>query len=230
MDKKTKRGVIIILSVVVILMLVIGLDKWMKYENRFVYEECLDEIALTVDGKEISLRELGYYVYDVEAEIHKQAVKYNPEDPLDYWNTIFNSGTEGWFVTEKAAEIVVDTCVCDLIYESMAVQSGYELTEEEAEAAADQAEKFFGRMSEEQIQATGLTQEIVTTVQKRKALVLKFALEYFEDVDFTGYEGYRETLVSYAGDYYLQEVLPKHEVALNTYITDSLDMGHITVN
>ena len=31
----------------------------------------------------------------------------------------------------------------------------------------------------------------------------------FEDVDFTGYSGYREQLVSYDGEYYKKEILPE---------------------
>ena len=64
----------------------------------------------------------------------------------------------------------------------------------------------------------------------RKVLVLKFALQYFEDVDFTGYSGYREQLVSYDGEYYKKEILPEHKIEYNQEIVKELSMGRITTN
>lgn len=228
MDKGTKKGLIVMLLVFMIICVLIGFDAWMRRKNKFVYEECLDDIVVTVDGRDISLRELGYYVYYVETKIDKQARLYNPEDPLDYWNTYFNSGLEGGYISEMARDAVLGSCVCDLIYEEMAKENGYELTQEEKKNAEALAEVFYNSMTEEQRVTTGLTPEIVTEVEMRRQLVVKFAKEYFEEIDFSGYEGYREELVSYAGDYYQKEILPAHEVKYEDKIVPELQIGRVT--
>lgn len=228
MDKETKKGVIIVLVAITVILTLLGLDAWYKHNNKFVYEEHLDDTVITVDGAQVSLRELGYYIYYVEEKIDKQARLYNPEDPLDYWNTYFNSGLEGGYISEMAEDTILGSCVCDLIYEKMALEKGYKLTPEEKKAAAEGAKAVISSMKDEQIATTGLTEEVVTEILERKALVLKFAKEYFEEVDFTGYSGYREELVSYAGDYYQKEILPSHEVVYEYDIITELHIGRIT--
>ena len=230
MDKETKKGLVILLAVVGVIFTLLVLDAWYRYSNKFVYQEHLDDTVITVDDICITLRELSCYVYEVESEIDKQARIYNAEDPLDYWNTYFNSGTEGGYISEMAEDVILGSCVCDLIYEQMAIEQGYELTEEEKKEAEKQAEQLYVRMSETQKQNTGLTLDLICKVKKRKALVLKFAMEYFENVDFTGYSGYREELVSYAGDYYCKEVLPLHQVDYNSEIINEWSIGRITTD
>lgn len=230
MDKGTKKGLIVMLLVFMIICVLIGFDAWMRRKNKFIYEEHLDDTVITVDGRGLSLRELGYYIYYVETEIDKQARIYNPDDPLDYWNTHFSAGAESAYISEMAMDAILGSCVCDLIYEDMAKENGYELTEEEEKTAESLAEHFYASMTNVQRASTGLTPEIVTEVVKRKQLVAKFAGEYFEEVDFTGYEGYREELVSYAGDYYLKEVLPFHEVIYADEIVKELKIGRITTD
>lgn len=230
MDKDTKKALIILLTIVVIALTLLGLDGWWKRQNKFVYEEHLDDIVLTVNDRQVTLRELGYYVYDVETKIDKQARIYNSEDPLDYWNTYFNSGVEGGYISEMALDIVLESCVCDLIYEDMARTNKYELTTEEKKEVGKKAEVLFARLSGEQIQKTGLTQELIEEAMEREALVVKFASEYFEEVDFTGYSGYREELVSYAGDYYKNEILPQYKVEYRQRIVQELSIGRITTD
>ncbi len=230
MDKETKRGLIILMTIVTVLMTLLAIDGWFKYHNQFEYEEHLDDVVVTVNDRKLTLRQLSYYVYDVEVEIDKQARIYNPEDPLDYWNTYFNSGVEGGYISEMARDAVLESCVCDMIYEDMAVQSGCELSDEEIEEVKKKAQVQFAKLSDAQKQKTGLTQELVTEVLVRKALVVKFASEYFEDVDFTGYSGYREQLVSYDGEYYKKEILPQYEVEYNRAIVKELSLGRITTD
>ena len=152
------------------------------------------------------------------------------EDPLDYWNTYFNSGVEGGYISEMAKDAVLGTCVCDLIYEQMAKEQGWELSEEEKTEAMRQAEILYAKLGLKQRQKTGLTVEMIADVMRRKALVVKFAADYFEHVDFTGYSGYREELVSYAGDYYQKEILPLHKVEYKKNLMKELNIGRVTTD
>lgn len=230
MDKATKKGLAVIMLILVGLLIVLGLDEWQKKKNKFVYEESLDEVVITVDERQVTLRQLSYYVYYVEREIDKQARIYNREDPLDYWNTYFNSGLKAGYISEMAEDAILGSCVCDMIYEQMAIDSGYELTSEEKEETGQQAERIYATLSQMQKDRTGLTTEIIDQVLQRKALVVKFASEYFESVDFSGYSGYREELVSYAGEYYQKEILPLHDVNYNQNIVAEWKIGRVTTD
>lgn len=230
MDKETKKGVMIVLLILAVALALWGMDAWHRYHNPFEYENHLDDTVVTVDGRQVSLRELGYYVYIVETQIDQQARIYNPEDPLDYWNTYFNSGVEGGYISEMARDAVLGMCVCDLIYEQMAKQQDCELTDEEKTSAGQQAQVLYAKLSQSQRQKTGLTVEEITDALQRKALVVKFAADYFEQVDFTGYSGYREELVSYAGDYFQKEILPLHKVEYQDYLVKELRIGRVTTD
>lgn len=230
MDKETKKGVVIVLLILAVTLTLWGFDAWRRHNNRFVYEQHLDDTIITVDDRQVSLRQLGYYVYHVESQIDKQARIYNPEDPLDYWNTYFNSGVEGSYISEMARDAVLGTCVCDLIYEQMAKEQGYGLTAEEKNAAKEQAEILYAKLNQKQREKIGLTKELAEDVLERKALVVKFAADYFEKVEFTGYSGYREELVSYAGDYYQEEILPLHKVEYNKRLVRELGIGRVTTD
>lgn len=230
MDKETKKGLIIVLTVFAVICIVLGLDTWMRHKNKFVYEKSLDEVVLTVDGREVSLRELGYYIYYVETEVDKQARIYNPEDPLDYWNTHFSAGLSSAYVSEMAMDAILGNCVCDLIYEEMAIGKGYELTKEEEESAKKQAQSTFSAMTEKQKSVTGLSQDDVELFFVRKALVIKYAADFCRETDFSGYSGYREELISYAGEYYKEKILPLHEVQYNYEIINELKPGRITTD
>ena len=228
MDRGTKKGLIILLSVVVVLMTMLGLDAWWKRQNKFVYEQHLDDVVLTVNDSSLTLREFGIYIYEVETKVDEQARIYNPEDPMDYWNTYFSSGVEGGYISQMSRDVALESCVCDMIYEDMARDAGYELTEEEMKEAAKNGEQVWSTMSEAQVRITGITKDLAVKVYQRKRLVQKFAADYYENVDFTGYCGYREELVSYAGEYYLDNILPKNEVTYNRTIVNDLQLGRIT--
>lgn len=199
-------------------------------QNQFVYEKSLEDTVMTVDGRELSLREFGYYIYQVESFLNEQAIVYDPSDPLSYWNKRFMAGRPGAFVSVMGRNKAYEICVCDLIYEEMAREGGYELTEEEQEKAREEADRLFRKMTEAQRTKTGLTKELVEDIQCRKKLVAKFAKDYVKTIDFDGYTGYREELISAGGAYYEQVILPEHTVQINERIKYALKFGRITIN
>ena len=47
----------------------------------FVYADHLDEAVLTIDGTDVTLREFGYYIHEMEGFVQRQALIYDPDDP-----------------------------------------------------------------------------------------------------------------------------------------------------
>lgn len=230
MDKQTKKGIYILLTVMFTILTACFLGVWYRQTHKFRYEDHLTDIVMKVDEKEISLRELGYYIYTVEKFVDRQARLYNPEDPYQYWNTHFSAGLDSAFMSDMAEDKVYSTCICDYIYESMALEAGYELTKEEEKEAEQKAEELLQEMKPEQKAKTGLTPEIVQEIEKRKKLVSRYAEDYIETIDFTGYSGRPEELISAGGDYFEQEILPQYTIWYNNRLKSEIKIGTVTLD
>ena len=85
-----EKKIIIILAISGIIA-IIGAQIY-KIATAFHYEDHLDEAIISVDGDDLTLREFGYYIYTTEEFVQKQAVLYDSEDPLHWWNTHFSAG------------------------------------------------------------------------------------------------------------------------------------------
>jgi hypothetical protein len=230
MDKQTRKGLIIFLCVIAAALLLWAGELFYKAQHPFVYAERLDDTILRVDDEAVTLRELGVYIYQVETFVDEQARLYNPEDRTEYWNKHFSAGLESAFVSDMAVEAVYGTCVCDHIYEKMAQEDGFTLSAKKEEKAQEDAEELWNEMSEEQRQATGVTKETVLAVCQRKALVSAYAEKFVQEVDFTGYSGNPEELLSYSGDYYKNEILPQHKIWYNNALKKEIRIGKITID
>lgn len=200
------------------------------HKNAFVYEESLDKTVLTVDDRQVTLREFGYYIYEVERFVGEQAVIYDASNPKEYWNKHFRAGRLGAFVSVMARDEAYSLCICDIIYEEMALREGYQLNDQEIAKAKEAADQIYSKMSEQQIAKTGLSLQLIEQIQCRKKLIAKFARDYVKTIDFTGYEGYREELLSAGGAYYQKEILPGHKVKCDEWIKNNLKFGKITIN
>lgn len=227
MFSKDKR---ILFFGIAILLLICVLYYGYRQNRIFNYDEHIDDVVITVDGRDVLLREFGYYIYSLEDHVNKQAIAYDRYHPLDYWNKHFRAGMDSQFVSLMARDKAIDVCVCDMIYESMAVEAGYSLTREEEEKAKESAKKIYQKMTEEQIDILGVSLELIEEIQCKKYLIAKFAKDYVKTLNFEGYAGYREELISSGGAYYEQNILPEHEIKINGYIKDSLKFGKISIN
>lgn len=229
-QKTDKKSVRILCTGIGILLLICVFSYLYRQSRVFVYDEHLDDVVLTVDDREVTLREFGYYIYSLEAHVNKQAIIYDHKNPLDYWNKHFRAGLDSQFISLMARDKAYDVCICDMIYEQMALEAGYSLTEDEKEKALQKADELYQKMTELQIEQLGINKEMVEEIQMKKVLIGKFAKDYVKNINFDGYAGYREELISANGDYYEEHILPEHEVVVNGYIKNALKFGRITVN
>ena len=212
-----------------------------KRVNSFNYASDIDKAVLTLDGRPITLRELGYYIAEVEDFTQKQAVLYDPDDPLVYWNLYFSARENSTFVSDYARETAINNCLADIIYENRALEEGITLTEAMSDAAEEDATLFYVCLSDEQRAAVGLTKEMTVEIEKRKQLASAYitsllasdrnlssmledmANEKDPPVDPV-------SLLSGTGDYFKESILPQYKVTYNRKILRKLPLGRITVN
>lgn len=230
MDKEVKKELYILMGILIVILGVCLFAAMYRQRYKFCYEESLSETVIKVDERAISLTELGYYIYTVEKFVDEQARLYDPEDPYRYWNVHFSAGPNSRFVSDMAEEKVYSACICDYIYEAMALEAGYALTEEEEKKAEEKADRLLGEMKPEQMEKTGLSFEKVCEIEKRKQLVSKYAKDYIVTIDLTGYSGKPDELISAGGAYYEAEILPKHTIWYNERIKDAIHIGTVTLD
>ncbi len=223
-DKKTVL-IIIIVNVVLVLGVICG-----KILTRFDYEDHLDDTVITVDNESITLREFGYYIYKIEDFVHEQAIIYDPENPKHWWNTHFSAGLDSQFVSDYAKNVAVKSCICDQIYYKEALAGGSELDEAEKAGALAESKELVIKMTKQQLEATGLNEVIINKMNMKHATASKYAEGLIETRDFSRYSKDPKELLNWDGEYYREEILPKHKVELNDKLLSKIVLGQITVN
>lgn len=229
-EKQGKRQLIGVLVGLVILLSLCAVYYGYRQSRVFVYQEHLDDAVLSVDGRDVTLREFGFYIASLEGFVDKQAKLYDRQDPLAYWNKHFRAGLDSQFVSLMARNKAYDVCICDMIYEKMALDAGCELNAEDEKKAQKLADEVYQKMDETQRDQLGISKEMIEQIQRKKVLIAKFAKEYVKTINFDGYKGYREELISSGGAYYEKEILPLHTVKMNERIKEGLKFGKITIN
>ena len=197
MKKKDKKLLLAFLLLFGLLLALAVLSVWGRHRKIFDYGAHLDETVFSVDEVHVTLREFGYYIYEVEDYVNQQAKAYDSANPQSYWNVHFSAGKKSRFLKNMAKDTAVNTCLAEIIYADMAEKDGYELTVEEKDAATEQAAKLLDEMTKAQIEKTGLTQELVQKIELRKALAARYAEDYVQKVDLQGYEGEPLELISW---------------------------------
>ncbi|MBP5653760.1 MAG: hypothetical protein J6X17_10165 [Lachnospiraceae bacterium] len=227
MKRNEKRAVIAIVCVIIAL---IAASFGVKMLRRFDYTDHLDETVITVDEKSITLREFGYYIFRVEAFIQKQALIYDPEDPVHWWHIHFDAGEDSQFVSDYAKTFAVSLCIAEEIYFREALSRGMTLDENEEDMMIDDAMEMLENMEADQMAATGLDKEMVLELSRKHALASKYAAWLAGSADLTAYQEEPAELVDWDGAYYREVILPAHTTLTNDRILDKISLGTITVN
>lgn len=225
---KNSIKIIIILTITSIIA-IIGAQIY-RTSKVFHYEDHLDDVLISVDGTDLSLREFGYYIYITEEFVQKQAVLYDPEDHLHWWNTHFSAGLDSQFVSELAMKTAVNTCLSHVIYFNEANKSGITLTSSEEESAGNEADEMYKKMSAFNRERTGLHENLIYSAIYRRELAAKYAGYLAISIDFSGYKDEPGALLSGDGEYFQSVILPQHKVVINEKLMKNLKMGRITVN
>lgn len=223
-NKKTIIA-IIIANIMLILFAIGG-----KILTRFDYEDHLDDTVISVDGTNITLREFGYYIYQVETFVQNQALLYDPENPKLWWNTHFSAGPDSQFVCDYAKKVALSTCICDQIYYKEAIKSGMGRDEAFSSQTLGEARTLFMNMTSAQLAATGLNEEIIIDMHNKHVIASNYAEWLSGKLSFVKYDKEPDELLNWDGEYYQEEILPKHEVITNDKILRNITLGKITVN
>ena len=137
MRKIRKHITTIILAVLAVIAGVYAYN-YHDMKQNIVYNEHLEDVAVNVNGKELTLRDMAFYVAYEEMNVEKQALVYDSDNPNKYWNI----HTNGEFVRVTARKAAMSMAIHDEIFYEMAKKESITLTDDE-KAALKNSEKDF---------------------------------------------------------------------------------------
>lgn len=206
----------LLLLVVIVTFISIRTGNQKQYLN---FAESLDKAAVTVDGQEMTLQDLAFYIAFEEQQVEKDAYVYNPEDTSEYWN-LYSNGT---FIRKAAKKTALDMAVHDKIFYEMACEAEIELDEQEEKRLANSQYDFWSDLEEEQLVWLGVSREVLNESLRKLAVAEKYQSIYAQ-MQNESMEDY-----SFEGEKY-KELLENHEVTVLDEVWDYVHFGFITVH
>ena len=216
MKKQNQFMLILFLGVAVL-----GAFALQNGRNRqpLVYEQATEKVVLTVDERQLTLKDIAFYVAYEEKTVQEKADIYDEDNPGKFWNI----REQGVFVRTAAKKAILDMAVHDEIFYQMAVEDGLQLKPEEEEYLENEIYDFCSDLEEEQYEALGIVREDIAAVMYKIALANKYQ-DIFSQMQETAYEEY-----DFNGDAY-QEMLEEHQYKVNEKVWDRIEVGRITLN
>lgn len=190
--------------------------------NRFRFEEHLEDTALTVGEKNITLKQASYYIIVIESNLNEQAKAFDSENPLKYWNTPLNNGSRAGYLSEQAKVDTIEACIRDAIYFEEAKNANIELTKEELEECEKDAISQEKNLSAQAVSVTGYDYKDVYDAVYRTHILEKY-------MGILMSEGYTEEELDVEGEYYTN-VRNMYDVSVNDGLWKEVVLGQITVN
>lgn len=228
--KKKKVEIITVCICVVLIAAILAILIVFNKSKDFVYNKHLDEAVISIDDENITLKDFSYYIYIVEKQINDMAIKYNPDDPNDFWNTHFKNSLDSVFTRDYAKQLAKDLCEYDYIMEKETAIHNIYVTESEKESIKADAKDTYDDFSQKAKDNTRLSEEDIYNILCRRKLVEKYAVRAAQQVKSDGFEGDSASLLDYDGEYYKEAIKSKYNVTENNKLLDKITMGRVTVN
>ena len=192
--------------------------------TKIDYSKHLDDVAVTVDGVEVTLRQMGYYVMKSEENVDELALIYDPTDTSSFWRVHTNGG----YVVTEAKDAAMDTCVRDMVYCMEADAAGYSLSDEELSQLSADAKDTWECLSYKQRMVLKYTEDELYDILYYVELASSYANYLLETEDFSDVSQTPSISLDLDGEYY-EALLEKHKVSINKSVWSKIHLGSITI-
>lgn len=216
MQKIKKVLVVSIIAAVFIVIWVMSYDS----KKMLVFRDSLDKVVVTVDGKDLTIKEIAFYVAYEETTIEEQAYVYDPEDTGAYWKLHI----DGQFIRVAGKQAALDMAIHDEIFYELAQKEGLTLSEEEQVVLNNKESDFWSDLTDEQKEKLGVTEDQIKETITHLALAEKYQNFLAEQSVDDSYDSY-----SISGENY-QKILDEHSVKVRDKVWDKIDFGSVVVN
>ncbi len=179
----------------------------------------LDEPVAIVDGEELTLRDLGFYILYEEHKVEQEATVYNEKRTKDFWNI----HTNGFFLQAQAKDAVIQMAIHDRIFYRAAEEAGIVLTSADKQALEDARTDFWADLYDVQHERIPGTYESVNNTMKQIALAQKYQLKLSKALETT-YAG-----LNWGGYDYDEGIKKEHEIKIIDRTWRRVVLGDITL-
>jgi len=206
--------------ILVVLLLLVRVTAWSYVQKTAIdYLENLDAVAVVVDGEEMTLQDLGFYVLYQEYTVERMAEVYNDDNTRDFWNI----HTNGYFISAQAKKAVMGMAVHDRIFYRLALEEGITLTTEEKELLETRRTDFWEDLYAEQKENLPGTYESINRTMFEIALAEKYQSMLAKEMDVTYHS------LDWDAYDYEEIIYPEHTVKIKTTLWHRVYLGNITL-
>ncbi|MCD7709499.1 MAG: hypothetical protein LUI02_06465 [Clostridiales bacterium] len=215
-----KYIVTVVLVVILLLVVTVRYGGGLTARRQvLVYSDSLDMVAVTVNGVELTLRDLAFYVAYEEGQVEEMAIVYDPDDPGAYWNV----HTDGTYVSIAARNAALQMAIHDEIFYEMALGEEIELSDDDLELLADSQYDFWSDLEDRDgAEKLGVTEDVIDETMEKIALAQKYQGIYAELMG-RDYEDY-----DFDGSWY-EDLLDEQDYEINKSVWRWVDVGNVTL-
>ena len=188
-------------------------------DDWLVYSESLEKVAVDVNGRELTLRDMAFYIAYDEMIVEEQAQVYDAEDTARYWNL----KTNNVYIRQLSKQNAMKKAIHDEIFYQMAQDENLELTQEEELRIIDVQDAFWDNvMNDNKLERLGVTKEDLDRTIRKIGIAQKYQAFYagiyqmdMEDLEIEG-EAY-------------EMLLSEHSYRINKWVWEKVNYGDITL-
>lgn len=211
----------IVTLVLLVLVIGLGIMSYVRGNNRedLVYRDNLDKVVLTVDGADLTLKDLAFYIAYEEKEVEELAKVYDESDTKKYWNLHI----DGVFVKLSAKSAIIQMAVHDEIFYQLALEMELCLNEEEKAKLDISTEDFWNDLSDyDRTMKLGVDKEDISLQMEKIALAEKYQMI------LAGMNGYEYEDYAFSKEAY-QKVLKEHKYKVKESVWNRIPIGDVTL-
>lgn len=183
------------------------------------YNEHLDDAAVTIDGEDVTFRDLAFYILFEERKVEEQAKVYNKDYTKDFWNLYTNET----FIQSASKDAVIDMAIHDHLFYQLAVAEGMNtLSAEEETDLAYAINDFWEDLLDVQWEKLPCDEETINEQIRIAAIAEKYQNHLAEE------KGPSQAAYNYDG-YYYGQIRDEHSVKINKKLWDKFVLGDITL-
>ena len=137
------------------------------------YDMLKPKVVLTVNNEKLSLKDVGYYIYQGEQQGNSMASIYQQVygAGYDYWNTEDENGSTA---ADTLATTIMDEVSQDAVLYQAAVAKGYSATEEDTKTATKERDELVKNLTGKQKMITGLSSDELYNAILKKTVAARY--------------------------------------------------------
>lgn len=146
------------------------------------YDMLKPKVVLTVNNEKLSLKDVGYYIYQGEQQGNSMAGIYEQfyGQGYDYWNAEDENGSTA---ADTLSTTIMDEVSQDIVLYQAAVAKGYSATEDDIKTATKERDELVKNLTKKQTMITGLSSDELYNTILKKTVAARYKKDVIKDLN-----------------------------------------------